>query len=242
MSDQFIQKFLIFDGHEIPYQAERSSRSTKMRIVAETVAGIRLLLPERISIHEGEKFLENNGEWVYKEWSRILKAREKQSHLFEPFLEKNSIVYLGKKYQLVIDVGKRILPPIVIDDGVITVQCVKAELAEKILERWCRQQAKAVITGSLEFFRAKMGVNYNDLVIKDQKTRWGSCSCAGNLNFSWRLILAPKEVLDYVVVHELAHLLEMNHSDKFWNIVSKYFPEFKKQIKWLRENGVGLRI
>ncbi|MDQ3098924.1 MAG: M48 family metallopeptidase [bacterium] len=242
MAEDYIEKMLQVDDEEVPYRIERSSRSTRMRIVAETIVGIRLLLPQRTPIRDGEKFIESNSVWVYKEWQRIAKAREKQSHLFEPFLEKNTIVYLGKKYQLVIDVGKRVLPPVVVEDGVIVVQCVKADLAEKILERWYRQQAKAVITGSLEYYRAKMDLDYNDLTIKDQKTRWGSCSSQGNLNFSWRLILAPKDVLDYVVVHELAHLVEMNHSDRFWDVVTTYFPDFKKQVKWLRENGVGLRI
>ncbi len=242
MADDYIEKVLIAYDEEIPYRIERSSRSTRMRIIAETIAGIRLLLPKRASIQDGERFLESNREWVFKEWLRIAKTREKQSHLFEPFLEKNSIVYLGKKYQLVIDVGKRVLPPVIVEDDVIVVQCVKAELAEKILERWYRQQAKAVITGSLEYYRAQMNLDYNELTIKDQKTRWGSCSSQGNLNFSWRLILAPKEVLDYVVVHELAHLVEMNHSDRFWAVVWRYYPEYKKQVKWLRENGVGLRL
>ncbi len=242
MADDFIEKVLLIDDEEVPYRLERSARSSRMRIVAETIAGIRLLLPIRASERDGERFLESNAEWVYAEWKRIAKAREKQSHLFEPFLEKNSIVYLGKKYQLVIDVGKRVLPPVVVEDDVIVVQCVKAELAEKILERWYRQQAKAVISGSLEFYRAKMNLQYNELTIKDQKTRWGSCSSQGNLNFSWRLILAPKDVLDYVVVHELAHLVEMNHSSRFWHVVETHFADHKKQVKWLRENGVGLRI
>jgi predicted metal-dependent hydrolase len=119
---------------------------------------------------------------------------------------------------------------------------VSADLAEGILERWYRQQAKAVVSGALELYRERMGVTYESLVIKDQKTRWGSCSSKGNLNFSWRLILAPKSVLDYVVVHELAHLREMNHSSRFWRIVEEYYGEYKAAERWLKENGVGLRI
>lgn len=242
MADKFIDKVLIVRGDEIPYKIQWSNRSSKIKIMAETLAGIRLLLPSRVAVEKGQNFIEINKEWVYKEWKRIVKAREKQSHLFEPFLEKNKIVYLGKTYQLIVDVGKRVLPPVVVEDDMIVVQCVNANLAEKILERWYRQQAKAVITGSLEYYRLRMNLTYNELTIRDQKTRWGSCSSEGNLNFSWRLILAPKAVLDYVVVHELAHLREMNHSDRFWKVVSDYFPDYMNQVKWLKENGVGLRI
>jgi predicted metal-dependent hydrolase len=233
---------LHFDGVLLPYTLERSSRSKRLRIVADIEVGIRLIAPERVSLRECERFMYSQKEWILVQWERMQKQRVKQAKLFQPFLEKNSVVYLGKEYQLVVDVGVRHWPPVSVEDDVLIVHCVKADLAEKILERWYRQQAKAVIAGALEKYRALMGVKYNELTIKDQKTRWGSCSSKGNLNFSWRLILAPKSVLDYVVVHELAHLREMNHSARFWSVVEKFFPEYKKQIKWLKDNGVGLRI
>ena len=85
-----------------------------------------------------------------------------------------------------------------------------------------------------------MQVTYGRITIRDQKSRWGSCSGKGNLNFNWRLILAPEEVLDYVVVHELAHRLEMNHSVRFWGHVERVLPDYKDRRLWLRKNGDGL--
>ena len=82
-----------------------------------------------------------------------------------------------------------------------------------------------------------MNVTYGRIAVRDQKTRWGSCSAEGNLNFNWRLIFAPEGVLDYVVVHELAHRKEMNHSARFWGVVESYMPEYKKNQAWLKENG-----
>ena len=101
-------------------------------------------------------------------------------------------------------------------------------LADKALE---------VIPMRVEYFANIMGVTYGNITIRNQKTRWGSCSSEKNLNFNWKLILAPPEVLDYVVVHELCHLKEMNHSKAFWDEVGKVMPEYETYKLWLKENG-----
>lgn len=89
----------------------------------------------------------------------------------------------------------------------------------------------------VSYFARLMGVSYRNITIREQKTRWGSCSSEKNLNFNWKLILAPPEVLDYVVVHELCHLKEMNHSKAFWDEVGKVMPEYETYKLWLKENG-----
>ena len=87
------------------------------------------------------------------------------------------------------------------------------------------------------YYAEKLGVSYGKITLRQQKTRWGSCSSEKNLNFNWKLILAPPEVLDYVVVHELCHLKEMNHSKAFWDEVGKVMPEYETYKLWLKENG-----
>lgn len=86
----------------------------------------------------------------------------------------------------------------------------------------------------------RMGVKFGRIRVKNQRSLWGSCTPDGNLNFNWRLTLAPPEVLDYVVIHELAHRAEMNHSPRFWAIVERYCPEQKERRRWLRKNGQRL--
>ncbi len=98
-------------------------------------------------------------------------------------------------------------------------------------------KARAVIPKRVADFADIIGVNYGRITIRAQVTRYGSCSAKGNLNFNCLLMLAPREVLDYVVVHELCHLKEMNHSKKFWDIVGSYCPEYKEHKMWLKENG-----
>ena len=82
-----------------------------------------------------------------------------------------------------------------------------------------------------------MGDSYGSITVREQKTRWGSCSAKGNLNFNWKLVLMPEEILEYVVVHELAHRLQMNHSTEFWDEVEKILPDYRKRRQWLKENG-----
>ncbi len=102
------------------------------------------------------------------------------------------------------------------------------------------ETARDIFTVKTAYYASLMNVTYHRISIREQKTRWGSCSSAGNLNFNWRLIFAPEEVLNYVVVHELAHRLEMNHSKAFYAIVEQVLPDYKKSRKWLRENGSTL--
>lgn len=98
-------------------------------------------------------------------------------------------------------------------------------------------QALKIIPARVEYFAKIIGVTYGNITIRNQKTRWGSCSSKGNLNFNCLLMLAPPEVLDYVVVHELCHRKQMNHSKAFWVEVEKAFPAYKESIKWLKEEG-----
>lgn len=103
--------------------------------------------------------------------------------------------------------------------------------------RQLKQKAQAYIPERVEYFANIMGVDYGRITIRKQKTRWGSCSGKGNLNFNCLLMLAPPEVIDYVVIHELCHRKEMNHSRAFWREVEKVMPDYKKSVLWLKNQG-----
>ena len=104
-------------------------------------------------------------------------------------------------------------------------------------EKELRERAKSVLAQRTAYFARQIGVTYGRITVRDQKNRWGSCSQTGNLNFNFRLILAPLEVLDYVVVHELCHRRQMNHSTQFWQEVAQVLPDYRKRKAWLTENG-----
>ena len=112
----------------------------------------------------------------------------------------------------------------------------RVKLSPRELET-LRERARVLVEARLKFFAPKVGVTYNRVTIRAQRTRWGSCSSLGNLNFNCLLALVPAEVLDYVVVHELCHRKELNHSDRFWQEVAKVLPDYKIRRKWLKEQG-----
>ena len=118
----------------------------------------------------------------------------------------------------------------------------KKEYIEAAFRKWYISAARCEIKEKLKYYSSIIGVSYNDVRIKEQKTRWGSCSKKGNLNFNWKLIMAPAWVLNYVIVHELCHLRYLNHSKEFWSILANYMPDYKNATAWLKENGSALKL
>ena len=111
-------------------------------------------------------------------------------------------------------------------------ESVRALFKKDLIERACR-----TIDDRLRFYAPIVGRFPNHVTVREQKTRWGSCSSLGNLNFNWKLIMAPPHALDYVVVHELCHLFELNHKKQFWALVERVLPDYRESKKWLKENG-----
>jgi len=129
-------------------------------------------------------------------------------------------------------------------DGALTLTVASADepTVRAALEAWYRRQAQAIVAERLALWNQQYGFIYHRVTIKEQKTRWGSCSRQGNLNFNWRLLLAPLDILDYVLIHELSHLKEQNHSPRFWAVVAVACPEFRARRHWLRQHGHELRF
>ena len=114
------------------------------------------------------------------------------------------------------------------------------ETAGVRLQAWLKQQARDRLAIASDRYAAQLGRSYGRLSLRDTRSRWGSCSAAGGLMYSWRLVMAPPDVLDYVAAHEVAHLQEMNHSAAFWAVVARLCPAYEGPRRWLREHGAGL--
>ncbi|MCA1725410.1 MAG: M48 family metallopeptidase [Thermomicrobia bacterium] len=152
------------------------------------------------------------------------------------------IDFLGVPHAISVTIQPGRRPTVVHGEQSLAITVAAESAARPALEGWLREAARFAIVAQVASRAAEMGVAYGRVAIRDQKTRWGSCSRAGNLNFNWRLVLAPAAVLDYVVVHELAHRVEMNHSARFWRLVAHHCPAYGAHRLWLRTNGVVLRF
>lgn len=115
-------------------------------------------------------------------------------------------------------------------------------LIKNAFRKWYRRSAHENFKKRLDYYCEVTGSSYNTMRIKEQKTRWGSCSKRNNLNFNWKLIMSPQWVMDYVIVHELCHLRFLNHSKEYWELVSLYMPSYSKAQEWLKKNGSVLTL
>ena len=146
-------------------------------------------------------------------------------------------MFLGQSYPLeVVDHQREALTL----NGSFRLRRDKLEDAAAVFEAWYRAQAREGISLRAAFFAGLYGFEYHSIRITGARTRWGSCGSKGTLNFSWRLMMAPPAVVEYVVVHELCHLRQHNHSKAFWALVESILPDYKQRQKWLKANGRAL--
>jgi len=155
------------------------------------------------------------------------------------FVNGEEFLYLGDSYRLVVVENQA--SPLLFDKAFFLSQ-EYLNRAGSIFLDWYKAQARSKITERVNLYLTQTDLKYNRLGITKARKRWGSCGRNNNLNFSWRLIMAPLRIIDYVVAHEVAHLEHKNHSRRFWNKVSALFPDYKQSRKWLRENDHLLTI
>ena len=150
------------------------------------------------------------------------------------FVDGEQFLYMGKYYSLQIHISEA--RTIDFKDAFI-VNARNKEVVKNLLFEWYNQQAIEVLIPRIKYFAEHLGVKRKRINITSAKYTWGSCTPAGTLNFNWRIVKAPSEVMDYIVVHELAHLREHNHSAEFWNIVAVQLPQYEDAKQWLKFNG-----
>ena len=179
----------------------------------------------------------------HKRWIKKKKAEiEKRDPKFHPkeFVNGEGFLYLGRYYKLkIVDNQKE---PLKFENGFYLSSYASLLRAKEVFIKWYKKAAYKKISERVKWYAQKSGFKYNRINITNAQKRWGSCSYKGNLNFSWRLIMAPLLVVDYVVIHELVHLEEKNHTKNFWNKIKVLMPEYERYDKWLKENSYLLRL
>jgi predicted metal-dependent hydrolase len=181
-----------------------------------------------------KKFIEDHTDWIEKRKFRLAEKKV----LKRQYVEGEEFLFLGKNYKLTIGNYKNID----LEGARLLFPNFLVFRIQKELTNWYVNQGREIITTQVEKYAKEMGVEYISLNFSDTRSKWGSCTHDNRLFFSWRLVMAPQLVLNYVVVHELAHIKEKNHSRSFWNKVRFFNPSYRQQIKWFKENGDTLFV
>ena len=229
------QEFILNSGITAIIKPHARSKRIKLKYDAAKGAVI-ITLPPHVSAIQALEFAEEHEDWIKKQHLKYLNVPAFQAGHMLPFR--------GKQYLICHDESRA--PRIWLEEDKIIVGG-RIEGFNIRLENWLKRQAKAIIPQITQEFETKLKALYRTkslgkISIRDTKSRWGSCSGRGNISLSYRLIMAPEEVMTYVIAHEIAHLKEMNHSEDFWNIVDQLVPNARPAREWLNHDGQELML
>jgi predicted metal-dependent hydrolase len=210
------------------YSVRRSPRAKRTRVTVHPDRTVEVVLPHRAPERDAKRAVEELRPWI----ERRLRALDRAAA--EVCGPAGTVPYLGETLTLVAQAGRTRVHR----RG--DVLLVPATGTGEALERWYRAQARKEIAPRLDAAVARAGTSYRGLTIRSQRTRWASCSSKGGMSFNWRLLLAPPEILDYVVEHEVCHLEVMDHSPRFWALLESRVPDWRTPSRWLKRYGSTL--
>lgn len=221
-------------GTSVSYDVRRSQEATEPRIDVD-IRGVRVVVPDD-SREDPETLLGENAAWVLEKKRKYDSYREQVPD--REFEVGETFPYHGDPHEIVVEQR----PTSAVSDGTFRLAShhVEQTSIQRALETLYRRKAREWFENRADHYAAEMGVEYEAIEIRNQRTKWGSCSTSGTLGLNWRLLMAPPEIGDYVVVHELAHLLEQNHTDEFWSVVAEHDPDYEEHAQWLEENSATL--
>jgi predicted metal-dependent hydrolase len=213
-----------------------NKRTKRLRLVSG-INGVRAMVPLNYNAEELESFVASKSNWILKTSRYYSKLKERCGGL-----EPHTIYFLGSKYRF--HVVKDRQPSTVISDIIklITFHVTDMRRHKQHMHEWYKQQTARIIADRLPVLARRFDIKYNRVSIKSQKSRWASCSKKGNLHFNLLLAAAPPEVIDYVIIHELVHLIEFDHSSQFWQLVKEADPDYKKHIEWLGNYASVIKV
>ncbi len=216
------------------YTVVRSAKRRKLTITVERDSSVVIHVPEGITDHDIDQIVQSKQKWICEKITHPQKYQRLPHAPGKELVNGESALYLGRFYRIEIIRGKR--------SHIRFSQCflIPEALAKSGIEPlrgWYISRAKEKLAPRVKRYAAHLGVDVAQVKIVDERYRWGSCTVNDNINLNWRLIKAPMFVIDYVIIHELAHLIEANHTARFWNIVRSQIANVDKAKDWLKENG-----
>lgn len=228
----------------IEYELKKSRKAKKVSILIKDQT-VKVAVPTGFTFDYARNFIELNKDWIIKNLEK--QENRNASHAAKRYMAGDKLLYRGRNYPLQIEQADGSDHYAVFKGSRIVVYAPR-DLAEDaryhtiktLVNAWYMGQAEKLLPEQVEYYAKQLGVEYKKIRIKDQRTRWGSCSNKGYINLNWRIIMAPNQVTAYVIIHELAHLKHMNHSKEFWDTVQHYLPDYQVWRKWLATNGKDL--
>lgn len=231
---------ITLDGRTVPYTVRRSDRARQIRLRVGHACGLEIVVPARSRLPDIPALLRERSAWILRALDRVAAQATPPP---PALVDGATLPYLGSEHRLILATGPGVSPAVQHDAAARTLTARFDPAVydlRAVLDWWFRSRARDTLTARVEHFAAILNVRPARLTIRDTRSRWGSCSSRGGVNFSWRLILAPPPILDYVVIHELAHLRELNHSPRFWAILAEHCPDYPLHQSWLKEHGATL--
>jgi predicted metal-dependent hydrolase len=216
----------------IPIDRLVRSRRKTVAIIVERDGSLTVRAPVRMAEIRIRAFVESHAEWIAKNQARLKVLAPLPS---KRFTQGETFLYLGQSYPLTIVPHQR--SALTFDGSAFRLAKSALAKAGGIFKRWYKEQASSHISARVLNIAGKYGFHYQKIRISSARTRWGSCSSLGTLSFTYRLIMTPPEVVDYVVLHELVHTQVRNHSKKFWSRLGDLMPDYKERYTWLKING-----
>ena len=222
--------------HNMPIEASQIVRSKRKTIALIVKPDGSLIVRAPLRTPDGiiQEFIQRNTGWVTRKQAEALAAL---SPAPRQYVAGELFLYLGNPYPLFIAQGQQ--SPLLFDESFKLADAAQSK-ASLMFERWYRTQAKMIINERVDVYARQYNFQYKRIGITSARTRWGSCSANGSLNFSWRLMMAPIEAIDYVIIHELVHTVVHNHSRQFWDKVARIMPDYQERRKWLRTHAQEL--
>jgi len=217
-------KLILINQQQIFYQIRFSKKAKYLQLRINHSSSLELIIPKRYSLTDGEKFLNDKIDWVKKYAGKLIQKNEKYFYFGEEIKIQQSYDLFIRRPQIKFE--RKILQAKIPNGS----NCELNELYLALLQ-W---HAKKYLVERVNYLARKFNFQVNEIGLRGQKTRWGSCSSGGKLSFNFKLLRFRKEVIDYVIIHELCHLKEMNHSKKFWMLVENYCPDYKSLRKELK--------
>lgn len=219
---------------DLDYTIQRSPKRQKLTISVERDRRVVVHAPDDLSDEKIRQVIESRRLWIYEKIGHPQKYSSLPHPPGKELVSGESALYLGRQYR--IDVVKNSLSGIEFAQRFL-IPDMKKENKVEALRKWYISRSKEKIIPRVKSHAHALGVDIAAIKIIDSRYRWGSCTLKNNINLNWRLIKAPMFVIDYIIVHEIAHLFEPNHTSQFWNIVQAQTPTMEKAKAWLKENG-----